>query len=529
MIGDFKVNNEIIKKNIFDLKPHQKNTQIYGINEDVSDIKASILSDGFITQLTISENNTIISGHRRWKALTELVNEGHSEFTTVNCIVKHYETAEDELKAVIIENSTRNKNLEQIGREALILKEIHSLEAEKRMKVGKKSDPMADSPKGSTRDLIAQELHSTGNGWITPKNIDVLLQSITKLDELEKNGDSLNADVLRHELHKDKHNFTAISKLTKNIDNISAENKQKLLDNEITVNDAVKAIESVSETSSDEISTPKTPDELLKVINAFRKLPEYNNSTIRGIFAEIAYNVMSIEKVNNVLNGEFKQIIQPILDLGLWKKIKYFSDRSTDCMAFTIIKVFALAIGNRYGYDDDFGYDSSYDVDKELIDLANNVINIEHEKCTAKYETARKRQQQYIEDKKNRYNNGLQLTTQLFNQFDKCICNYTGEISDDVQEFLDDCNTPHVVMALNRYYSVIKEYDLSSDEIPFLNILCEFINSDDKEGYDYDIDYEIYSNSNVFNRQDSIDDFISEYIDDYYTETIKTEEAEEDD
>lgn len=222
------------------MKPHQKNTQIYGINEDVSDIKASILSDGFITQLTISDNNTIISGHRRWKALTELVNEGHSEFTTVNCIVKHYETAEDELKAVIIENSTRNKNLEQIGREAIILKEIHSLEAEKRMKAGKKSDPMADLPKGSTRELIAQELHSTGNGWITPKNIDVLLQSITKLDKLEKNGNSLNADVLRHELHKDKHNFTAISKLTKNIDNISAENKQKLLDNEITVNDAVK-------------------------------------------------------------------------------------------------------------------------------------------------------------------------------------------------------------------------------------------------------------------------------------------------
>ena len=56
-------------KNIFDLKPHQKNTQIYGTNEDVSDIKASILSNGLITPLTISNNNIIISGHRRWKAL----------------------------------------------------------------------------------------------------------------------------------------------------------------------------------------------------------------------------------------------------------------------------------------------------------------------------------------------------------------------------------------------------------------------------------------------------------------------------
>lgn len=417
--------------------------------------------------------------------------------------------------------------MEQIGREAIILKEIHSLEAEKRMKAGKKSDPMADLPQGSTRELIAQELHSTGNGWITPKNIDVLLQSINKLDELEKNGDSLNADVLRHELHKDKHNFTAISKLTKNVDKISKDDKFKLLNNEITVNDAVKAIESVSEISSDEISIPKTPDELLNIINSFKELPEYNNSTIRGIFAEIAYNVQTIEKVNNILNGKFKQIIQPILNLGLWIKIKYFSDRNTDCMVFTVIKVFALVIGNGYGYDDDIGYDTSYDVDKELIELANNVVNIKYKKCTAKSETARKHQQQHIEDKKKMYNNGLQRTIQLFNQFDECICNYSGEISDDIQEFLDECNMPHVVMALNKYHSMIKKYDLSSEQIPFLNILGAFISYDDKEGYDYDSDYEIYANSNVFNRQESIDDFVSSFIDDYYNKI--TAEADYDD
>lgn len=504
-----------VKKSIFDLKPHPENLKIYGKNEDISDIKASILLNGLTEDLIISDNNTIISGHRRWKALTELVNEGHNELAFVDCIVKHYETAEAELKAVVCANSTRNKNLEQIGREAIILKKIHSLEAEKRMKAGKKSDPMADLPKGSTRELIAQELHSTGNGRITPKNIDILLQSINKLDELEKNGDSLSVDVLRHELHRDKHNFTAIGKLTKNIDNISDENKQKLLDNEITVNDAVKVIESVSETSLEENPIPKTPDELLKVINTFMELPEYNNSTIKGIFDEIAYNVRTVEKVNNVLNGEFRQIIQPILDLDLWEKIKYFSDRNIDCMIFTVIKVFALVIGNGYGYDDDIGYDSSYDVDKELIELANNVVNIKYDKCTAKSEDARKRHQQYIEDKKKRYNNGLQHTIQLFNQFNECICSYNGEFFDKIQEFLNDCNTPHVVAALNIYYSLLKEYDLSSDRISYLNILYEFINSDDKEGYDYDIDYEIYSNSNVFNRQDSIEDFISDYIDDY--------------
>lgn len=252
--------DKIVIKNIFDLKPHQENIKIYGKNEDVSDVKASILTNGLSYELTISDNNTIISGHRRWKALTELVKEGHSEFAKVKCIVKHYDTANDELKAVIIANSQRTKNLEQIGREALFLKEIHSSEAEKRMKAGKKSDPMADLPKGSTRDLIAQELFSTGNKWITPKNIDILVQSITKLDEFEKNGDSFNADVLRHELHKDKHNFAAISKLTKNIDEISEENKKRLLDDKITVNDAVKAVECISDTDND-IDYPNEAEE----------------------------------------------------------------------------------------------------------------------------------------------------------------------------------------------------------------------------------------------------------------------------
>lgn len=509
MIGDFKVNNEIIKKNIFDLKPHQKNTQIYGINEDVSDIKASILSDGFITQLTISDNNTIISRHRRWKALTELVNEGHSEFTTVDCIVKHYETAEDELKAVIIANSTRNKNLEQIGREAIILKEIHSLEAEKRMKAGKKSDPMADLPKGSTRDLIAKELHSTGNGWITPKNVDVLLQSINKLDELEKNGDSLNADVLRHELHKDKHNFTAISKLTKNIDNISAENKQKLLDNEITVNDAVKAIENVSETVSEAIPIAKTPDELLKVINAFRKLPEYNNSTIKSIFDEIAYNVMSIEKVNNVLNGNFIEKIQPILNLDLWKKLNYFSDKNVDIIKFTIIKTLAIMVNADcwQKQDEHENYDYAYDIELSLIDFANNFLASEH-------------------------NYHFEKLTDFFMQFNDYISK--DKICSELQNFLDDCNLPHAVLVTNDYFYSLLNYGIDSNDLPFIDILYKFAVS--KDDYDYiddeyseDLGYDRrFADTYVKERQESIEDFFLRYIDDYYTE-ISEEEEEEDD
>lgn len=446
---------EIVTRNIFDLKPHQGNIKIYGKDEDVSDVKANILATGLKYELTISENNTIISGHRRWKALTELVNEGHSEFATVKCIVKHYDTAEAELEALIIANSQRTKNLEQIGREALNLKEIYGLKAEKRMKLGKKSDPMADLPEGesgSTRDKIAKILHSTGNKWITPKNIDILVQSITKLDEFDKNGDSFNADVLRHELNKDKHNFAAIGKLTKNIDEISEDNKKKLLDDKITVNDAVKTIGSISDTpaSSNEIPIPKTTDELLKIIDAFKKLPEYKKSgTMVYMLNKISTELWSVKKVNNVLNGKFTEEIQPILNLKFWKKLKYFSGKNDEAVKYTIIETLAIKYdGDCWQEQDEYeNFDYNYDVELSLIEYANNFLKREHD---------------YM----------IKEVTRLFGLFDELVCE--NEISDDLQDFLDDCNLPHVVLVTDHYYNLLGEFEINSNDLPFFGILDEF-------------------------------------------------------
>lgn len=441
----------------------------------------------------------------------------------VECFIEHYDDEEQLLDEIATHNVQRTKGMETIAREALILKQEYSVEAQKRKLTGKKSDLVPDLGQGRTIDFVANSIKDKGFK-ISRNNVTVLIQAVEFIDN--KSNLEIDVDVIRHELNRNKVscNYSVLKFLLENVKTISEENKRKFISDDIDIKALKTEICKTQEITPSEDNLPKTPDELLKVINAFRKLPEYNNSTIRGIFAEIANNVQTIEKVNNVLNGEFKQMIQPILDLGVWKKIKYFSDRSTDCMVFTILKVFALVIGNGYGYYDDIGYDSSDDVDKELIELANNVVKIKYEKCTAKYETARKHQQQRIEDKKMRYNNGLQRTIQLFNQFNECICSYNGELFDNIQEFLDDCNTPHVVVALNKYHSLTKEYDLSSDRISYFNILYEFINSDDKEGYDYDMDYEAYSNSNVLNRQESIEDFITNYIDDYNNEISEEEE-----
>ena len=66
--------------------------------------------------LIVTEQNVVISGNRRLKACKWLVDNGHTEFASVNCIVRKYEDSDSEIKDIIILNSTRNKNLEQIGR-----------------------------------------------------------------------------------------------------------------------------------------------------------------------------------------------------------------------------------------------------------------------------------------------------------------------------------------------------------------------------------------------------------------------------
>lgn len=150
------------KINISELKQHPYNEKIYGANEDVSYLINDILSNGLRMSLVVAEHNVVISGNRRLKALQWLANNGHTEFASINCTVRKYEDSESEIKDIIISNSGRKKNWEQVSREALTLVEIYGKEAEKRKKAGKKSDHVDANPQGKTRDLVADELKKKG-------------------------------------------------------------------------------------------------------------------------------------------------------------------------------------------------------------------------------------------------------------------------------------------------------------------------------------------------------------------------------
>lgn len=121
--------------------------------------------------------------------------------------------------------------------------------------------------------------------------------------------------------------------------------------------------------------------------------------------------------------------------------------------------------------------------------------------------------------------------TRLFGLFDELVCE--NEISDDLQDFLDDCNLPHVVLVTDHYYNLLGEFEINSNDLPFFGILNEFTSQKKEYGYiddeysgefGYDRRYEV---TYVENRQESIEDFFSSYVEEYSNDT--DDESEDDD
>ena len=88
---------EIIKINIEDIKPYENNAKLHP-QEQIEQIKKSILEFGNNDPIAIDENNVIIEGHGRYEALNQL---GYKE---VECIKLSHLT-EEQKKAYILSKS----------------------------------------------------------------------------------------------------------------------------------------------------------------------------------------------------------------------------------------------------------------------------------------------------------------------------------------------------------------------------------------------------------------------------------------
>ena len=283
---------------ISDLHPHPKNAEIYGSDEDVSDLVEKIKRSGQVHTLVVTSKGIILAGHRRMKVCKEL---GIDE---VDVEIRDFDTPEQEIEYIIDNNATREKTNEQKAREAMTLKETLSVLAEKRKLSKLKQNQSSDMSEvaqrdgetievpnsalreeisfeqGKTRDIIAPKV-----GFRSGQEVDRAINTIKKIDELKEKGRTEDADLLRGVMNN--RSISAAENLAKNINNIEIPDEDR------------KSIQSGC----------KSPNSYIKKANEkeIEKVEAYKDESIKE---EIADNDESLKNILSEIQKRYQNYLQ---------------------------------------------------------------------------------------------------------------------------------------------------------------------------------------------------------------------------
>lgn len=205
---------------VVDLIPHPKNEEIYGYNEDVSDLVDKIQKSKQVHTLTVNSKGVVLAGHRRRKACMEL------GIKTVNVEVVDFDTPEEEIEFIVLNNHQRNKTNEQKAKEAKALKEVESKLAKKRQ--GDRNDIVPNLARsssnnyGKSRDKVAKNV-----GLRSGHEVDRAINAVNKIDILKEEGRIEDAELIRGVLNNGS--ISAADELAKNIDIVEIPEEDKPL------------------------------------------------------------------------------------------------------------------------------------------------------------------------------------------------------------------------------------------------------------------------------------------------------------
>ena len=230
----------IVRKKISELKPHPLNEEIYGENESIDELVATMRKSGIVTIMTITDDNVIIAGHRRWKSCKQLVAEGDKRFCEVNCEVKEFDNEWEKLEYLVIDNNSRDKTMEQKAREAQLLIKVEKEKAEKRRLSNLKQNnisstevpEMAQREKGKTRDIVAKKLKMKSG-----HEVERAVKSVETIDKLTETGRKDDAELIRDTLNNTSASTAA--DLSSHIDELTEDEKQAIRDKKISAYKAV--------------------------------------------------------------------------------------------------------------------------------------------------------------------------------------------------------------------------------------------------------------------------------------------------
>jgi len=169
---------DISEARVDELKPHPKNTEIYGDTDDTADLDDafidSIREKGVLEPLVISDGKQIISGHRRWLA---------AQAADVDRVPVRKSSFDDDLserEALIEFNRQREKTPGQIVNE---FEEMLAVERERaKERKGERTD-LEDEPVGNVshksdgkeraRDKAAEKIDADVSGRTLEKGLEV--------------------------------------------------------------------------------------------------------------------------------------------------------------------------------------------------------------------------------------------------------------------------------------------------------------------------------------------------------------------
>jgi len=187
------------------LTPHHWNSAVYGKDEDVKELISLINNSKWVKPLVVTPIGVIISGHRRWKAVLAL------GWESVSVEVREFADETSELEALLLENASRLKTIEQKVREGEAWSEIEKRRAKQRQqqaavgtnqKLGRDGcetlmENFPQASKGTTRDAIASRV-GIGSGRTYSKAAKV----VTQIDEAASQGQPEIAQALRKILNE---------------------------------------------------------------------------------------------------------------------------------------------------------------------------------------------------------------------------------------------------------------------------------------------------------------------------------------
>lgn len=171
------------------LRPHPLNETIYGDRAD-ADLIASVKAKGVLNPILISQDNLIISGHRRWGAAIA------AGLETVPVVVFGSTDPLDIEEALIESNRQRQKTNEQIGREYKELKRIYN---NRHSRQGMRSDLTSDSQESEVKPPTVKAATELGVSQPTAVRIEAV---VNRIDTLRADGQDAKAETLRQELER---------------------------------------------------------------------------------------------------------------------------------------------------------------------------------------------------------------------------------------------------------------------------------------------------------------------------------------